>query len=755
MNKPYLSISIQNFLDKNFSKITDHMTHISKNIYNATNYYHALYYQIQDKVYKEVFLIAKNNPKLYPIEENKLAIIKQEKKLLIQYKKDLLNIEKQITVLTKNIQEQTIKQNLLKNEIGEIQSNKIIKQLSIKNKPKKDIKNIKENIDEEDEDKNKSNILLMKLIHDTFDKHIEQYNIDYKIKVENNKIIYKELSKFLVNYKICNDNFYDIYNKCCLLVKNLIIFDEKNKKMVFEDVVFNILKSYYNKNFFSIKSKLLNHRPFNNEDKLFDNKFISQIKNNEYLFKKIKKTKELTWKQKLERYYTISSVKTIITSIVYHHLGDNLKYMQAKLSQQIINKTYMAIESYYAKINKGMKANKPKFLPKNGQFIVKFVKSIIVVKNNTIMLRLSPYIAKHFNEITNNNYIKFKDGNEYKYVDKRYLKQISNQKINKKFKDNNFIIENNFIEKSNKHIINASFITVQIPKFLKNKDICMAEIIPVYENSKIFNLSISYLNNPVEKKKFSKAISIDLGIKNLMTIYNPNGEQKIISGNYISKINKEANNKIDYNKSILKKVNNKDTSKKIRNVLIKRKNKINDYFNKIVNWIVKYYENIDTVILGYNEGWKNEVNMNKKNNREFYEIPFRTLINKLEGKLGKEGKSLIIQEESFTSKCDSLANEELCKHDNYLGNRKKRGLYSSSKNKLINADLNGSINIMRKYYERENLEFKLTGSKILNPEKVKVITNLYRKVVHDQRENSINTICKSIHGNAKSIQNVV
>jgi len=269
------------------------------------------------------------------------------------------------------------------------------------------------------------------------------------------------------------------------------------------------------------------------------------------------------------------------------------------------------------------------------------------------------------------------------------------------------------------------------------------------------DLFISYLNNPIEKKKFSKAISIDLGIKNLMTIYNPNGEQKIISGNYISKINKEANNKIDYNKSILKKVNNKDTSKKIRNVLIKRKNKINDYFNKIVNWIVKYYENIDTVILGYNEGWKNEVNMNKKNNREFYEIPFRTLINKLEGKLGKEGKSLIIQEESFTSKCDSLANEELCKHDNYLGNRKKRGLYSSSKNKLINADLNGSINIMRKYYERENLEFKLTGSKILNPEKVKVITNLYRKVVHDQRENSINTICKSIHGNAKSIQNVV
>ena len=58
--------------------------------------------------------------------------------------------------------------------------------------------------------------------------------------------------------------------------------------------------------------------------------------------------------------------------------------------------------------------------------------------------------------------------------------------------------------------------------------------------------------------------------------------------------------------------------------------------------------------------------------------------------------NIILTEESYTSKCSFLDNETIEKHENYLGKRIKRGLFRSAKNKIINADLNGSLNILRK-----------------------------------------------------------
>ncbi len=101
----------------------------------------------------------------------------------------------------------------------------------------------------------------------------------------------------------------------------------------------------------------------------------------------------------------------------------------------------------------------------------------------------------------------------------------------------------------------------------------------------------------------------------------------------------------------------------------------------------------------------------KKTNRIFYDIPYRRIIEKLKIKLSNIGKTLIIKEESYTSKCDSLSLEELSKQEEYSGNRIKRGLFLSGTGKAINADLNGAINIMRKVI---NLK-KITGDGIFNP----------------------------------------
>ncbi len=60
------------------------------------------------------------------------------------------------------------------------------------------------------------------------------------------------------------------------------------------------------------------------------------------------------------------------------------------------------------------------------------------------------------------------------------------------------------------------------------------------------------------------------------------------------------------------------------------------------------------------------------------------------------GIDVIQREESYTSKCSFLDNEEICKHEQYVGKRVKRGLFKSHDGRLINADLNGALNILRK-----------------------------------------------------------
>ena len=91
--------------------------------------------------------------------------------------------------------------------------------------------------------------------------------------------------------------------------------------------------------------------------------------------------------------------------------------------------------------------------------------------------------------------------------------------------------------------------------------------------------------------------------------------------------------------------------------------------------------------------------MGKDQNRKFYAIPYRKLIYKLMDKFGK--KKVVETEESYTSKCDGLGLEEICKHEKYMGKRVKRGLFKSVKG-LINADLNGEpYKVIQKIYEKK------------------------------------------------------
>lgn len=191
--------------------------------------------------------------------------------------------------------------------------------------------------------------------------------------------------------------------------------------------------------------------------------------------------------------------------------------------------------------------------------------------------------------------------------------------------------------------------------------------------------------------------SIDLGVNNLTTITSNVFEPLIINGRPIKSINSY------YNKSITKKKSKLPvgiySSKYISNLYRRRENKINDYFHKVSTYIVNRLvsNQINTLVIGYNSGWKQDINMGKRNNQNFAYIPFYKFISMLKYKCALKGITVETNEESYTSKCSFLDNEEICEHEKYLGKRVKRGLFIASDGREINTDVNGSLNILKKY----------------------------------------------------------
>ena len=121
------------------------------------------------------------------------------------------------------------------------------------------------------------------------------------------------------------------------------------------------------------------------------------------------------------------------------------------------------------------------------------------------------------------------------------------------------------------------------------------------------------------------------------------------------------------------------------------------------------------IIVGYNKEWKQEVSLGKVNNQKFVQMPYLKLVEQLKYKGEEVGIQVILNEESYTSKCDSLALEELKQHKSYLGKRIKRGLFQSSVGKIINADVNAAINIMRKVVDDSLVKEIINRGLVFNP----------------------------------------
>lgn len=268
-----------------------------------------------------------------------------------------------------------------------------------------------------------------------------------------------------------------------------------------------------------------------------------------------------------------------------------------------------------------------------------------------------------------------------KYLDKEgyYVVIYSNQAISKKF-------------------LKQGYLKLSGLEFLIKTDKKNINEVRVIPKGNHFVVEIVY--EKVEEKLKdgnNRYCSIDLGVNNLATIASNVIKPIIISGRPLKSINQYYNKKVAAIKTKLAK-SNKTTSNLLKSIHLKRNNKVKDYLHKSSRTIIKHLvsNNINTLIIGYNKGWKQAINLGSKVNQNFVQIPFLKFIEMIKYKCKLAGISVTLHEESYTSKCSFLDNEEIRKHRNYKGQRIKRGLFKTEKGKLINADHNSALNILKK-----------------------------------------------------------
>ena len=206
----------------------------------------------------------------------------------------------------------------------------------------------------------------------------------------------------------------------------------------------------------------------------------------------------------------------------------------------------------------------------------------------------------------------------------------------------------------------------------------------------------------------NRYMSIDLGINNIATITTNTGANPVlVKGNVIKSINQYYNKQRAHLLGILR--HGKEpkegphTSNRLEKLHEKRFLKIKDIFHKMSHHIVQIaiQQEISTIAIGKNTSWKQNSKMGERQNQSFCHVPHNLLIEMIIYKAKRKGIAVQVVEESYTSKASFLDNDVIPTYGEedipiFSGTRIKRGLYRTKENKLLNADVNGAYNILKK-----------------------------------------------------------
>lgn len=220
---------------------------------------------------------------------------------------------------------------------------------------------------------------------------------------------------------------------------------------------------------------------------------------------------------------------------------------------------------------------------------------------------------------------------------------------------------------------------------------------------KSFVIEVIYEVEVSPLKQTGNYAAIDLGIDNLATITFSDGTNPlVVKGSKLKGINQGYSRLVAKAQSKLPA--NQKTSQHIHRLWRNRELKLQAELHKITSFLSLYFDEmaIETVFVGKNQGWKQEVSLGKKVNQSFTQIPFNTFISQLTYKCLAKGIKIVEQEESYTSKASFLDEDEIPVYKDvqtkpqFSGMRVSRGLYRTKSGFLLNADVNGSYNILVK-----------------------------------------------------------
>ena len=273
-------------------------------------------------------------------------------------------------------------------------------------------------------------------------------------------------------------------------------------------------------------------------------------------------------------------------------------------------------------------------------------------------------------------------------------------------------------------------IKFQLPERLRDKSIKEVRIHPK-SNGCFFEIEYVYeLPNEPQNLDNSKAIAIDLGLDNLATCVTSTGASFIIDGKRLKSYNQWYNKENARLQSVKDKQGDKKrVTKKQALITRKRNRQINHYMStaarRIVNYCIK--NQIGNIVVGYNLGWKHGINIGKRNNQNFVQIPHGLLRQKLKYLCEFYGINYVEQEESYTSKASFFDNDEILiynvnnhrKHE-FSGKRISRGQYRTASGLIFNADCNGALNILRKS-NLLDLTVLQTSGRLDRPKRIRIV----------------------------------
>ena len=374
------------------------------------------------------------------------------------------------------------------------------------------------------------------------------------------------------------------------------------------------------------------------------------------------------------RQFYIRNDSFLVYAKAYHIVkeNENYKQMPKQTAQQTMKVIERNMRSFFGLLRERKKGNYnrqvglPRYLQKDGYFDLIFQKDQFKIIDNKVRLSLGNYFSKRFNS-------------KYLYVplSKNIIgKQIKEVRINPKANGKRLYVEYIYKIESEKPELNSN-----------------------------------------------EYLSIDLGLDNFATIVSTTTNEPpiILYGRGLKSFNRWWNKEKSRLDSIYE--NNKvKTGRKMLTLFDRRFGYINNIMNQYVNFIIKYCikNKIGNIVIGELQNIKQEQNHGKVNNQNFQTIPYGIFKRKLKGKCERYGIIYIETDEAYTSKCDALSFEPIKKHEKYSGKRIHRGLFKSSIGKVINADVNGALNILRKV-SGDSVARRIIGSGfVYNPKRIYV-----------------------------------